>query len=201
MFKKKRKINKIKSSSPAVKEIIQMNLLAKQKQTHRLRKQIYGYQGGRDSYGVWDQHIHTAIFKMDNQQGPTKQHRELCSVLCGSLNGRGVQGKMDTCLCMAESLCCSPETIITLLIGCGEGVSHSVTFHSLQLHGLQPTRLFCPWNSPGKNSRVCSYSLFQRIFPGSNPGLPNCRQILYHLSHQGSPQQVTFQHKIKSLKK
>ena len=21
---------------------------------------------------------------------------------------------------------------------------------------------------------------------GSNPGLPNCRQILYHLSHQGS---------------
>ena len=27
------------------------------------------------------------------------------------------------------------------------------------------------------------------IFPtqGSNPGLPHCRQILYHLSHQGSP--------------
>jgi len=22
---------------------------------------------------------------------------------------------------------------------------------------------------------------------GSNPGLPYCRQILYHLSHQGSP--------------
>ena len=26
---------------------------------------------GRDSYGVWDRHIHTAIFKMDSQQGPT----------------------------------------------------------------------------------------------------------------------------------
>ena len=28
-----------------------------------------------------------------------------------------------------------------------------------------------------------------RIFPtqGLNPGLPHCRQILYHLSHQGSP--------------
>ena len=24
--------------------------------------------------------------------------------------------------------------------------------------------------------------------PGSNPGLPPCRQILYHLSHQGSPE-------------
>ena len=34
-----------------------------------------------------------------------------------------------------------------------------------------------------------SYSLLQGIFPtqGSNPGLPHCRQILYCLSHQGSP--------------
>ena len=26
---------------------------------------------GRDSYGVGDGHVHTAIFKMNNQQGPT----------------------------------------------------------------------------------------------------------------------------------
>ena len=26
---------------------------------------------GGDSWGVWDRHIHTAVFKMDNQQGPT----------------------------------------------------------------------------------------------------------------------------------
>ena len=32
---------------------------------------------------------------MDNQQGPTVEHRELCSVLCGSLDGRGVWGRMD----------------------------------------------------------------------------------------------------------
>ena len=34
--------------------------------------------------------------------------------------------------------------------------------------------------------------LLQGIFPtpGSNPGLPCCRQILYQLSHKGSPQQV-----------
>ena len=34
-----------------------------------------------------------------------------------------------------------------------------------------------------------SHSLLQGIFPtqGSNPGLPHCRQIVYHLSHQESP--------------
>ena len=34
-----------------------------------------------------------------------------------------------------------------------------------------------------------SLSLLQGIFPtqGSNPGLPCCRWILYHLSHRGSP--------------
>ena len=37
-------------------------------------------------------------------------------MLCGSLNGRGVWGRIDTCIRMAESLCCSPETITTLLI-------------------------------------------------------------------------------------
>ena len=33
------------------------------------------------------------------------------------------------------------------------------------------------------------HSLLQGIFPTQvwNPGLPHCRQILYHLSHQGSP--------------
>ena len=33
------------------------------------------------------------------------------------------------------------------------------------------------------------HTLLQGIFPtqGSNPGPPHCRQILYHLSHQGSP--------------
>ena len=44
-------------------------------------------------------------------------------------------------------------------------------------------------DSPGKNTGVDSHVLFQGIFPtqGSNPGLPHCRQTLYHLSHQGNP--------------
>ena len=52
-----------------------MNLFTKPKQTHKLRGQTYGYQGGRvevrDKLGVWGWHVHTAIFKVDNKQGPT----------------------------------------------------------------------------------------------------------------------------------
>ena len=54
--------------------------------------------------------------------------------------------------------------------------------------GLEPARLLCPWDSPGKNTGVGCHALLQSIFPtqGSNPGLSYCRQIFYHLSHQGS---------------
>ena len=68
-------------------------------------------------------------------------------------------------------------------------VRHSVMSDSLGPHGLWPTRLLCPWVSPGKNTAVGCHSLLQGIFltQGSNLGLPHCRQILYHLSHQASP--------------
>ena len=51
----------------------------------------------------------------------------------------------------------------------------------------RPTRLLCPWNSPGKNTGVDCHFLLQRIFSsqGSSPCLLHCRQILYCLSHQG----------------
>ena len=42
---------------------------------------------------------------------------ELCSILCDSLDAREVWGRMDTCICMAESLHCSSETITALFIG------------------------------------------------------------------------------------
>ena len=73
-----------------------------------------GRDGGKDSQGVWDGHGHTAVFNTENQQGPAVQHRELCPVSRVSLDGRGVWGRMDTCICMAEALCCPLETITTL---------------------------------------------------------------------------------------
>ena len=44
-------------------------------------------------------------------------------------------------------------------------------------------------DSPGKNTGVGCHALLQGIFPtqGLNLGLPHCRWILYHLSHQGNP--------------
>ena len=65
-----------------------------------------------------------------------------------------------------------------------ESESRSVLSDSLRPHGLHS-----PWNSPGQNTGVGSRSLLQGIFPtqGSNPGLPHCRWILYHLSPRGSP--------------
>ena len=44
-------------------------------------------------------------------------------------------------------------------------------------------------DSPGKNTGVGCHALLQGIFPnqGLNPDLLHCRQILYHLSQQGSP--------------
>ena len=59
----------------------------------------------------------------------------------------------------------------------------------LRLHRLQPARPLCQWDSPGKNTGVGSHSLLQGTFPtpGLNQGLLHHRQILYHLSHEGSP--------------
>ena len=57
----------------------------------------------------------------------------------------------------------------------------SVVSDSLQPHGLQPARVLGPWDSPG-------IPLFKGIFPTwvPNLGLLHCRQILYHLIHQGN---------------
>ena len=45
------------------------------------------------------------------------------------------------------------------------------------------------WDSPGMDTRVGCHALLQEIFPTqrSNPGLLRCQQILYRLSHEGSP--------------
>ena len=76
-----------------------------------------------------------------------------------------------------------------------ESESHSVMYDSLRPHGL-----YSLWNSPGQNIEVRSLSCLQGIFPtqGSNPGLPYCRQILYQLSHKGSP--LCVKHCAKSSK-
>ena len=67
-------------------------LTYKTERDSQTQKTMLWLLGGRDSQGVWEGHAHTAIFKMDNQKGPTVQHRELCSMFCGSLDGKEFGG-------------------------------------------------------------------------------------------------------------
>ena len=64
-----------------------------------------------------------------------------------------------------------------------------VVSDSLWHRGLLPSKLLCPGKSPGKDAGVDCHFLLQVIFltQASNPGLLHCRQILYHMSYQGSP--------------
>ena len=60
-----------------------------------------------------------------------------------------------------------------------------------------------PWNSLGQNIGVGCQAILQGIFltQGSNPGLLHCKQILYHLSHQGSPTNSISDEKFQLFKK
>ena len=70
-----------------------------------------------------------------------------------------------------------------------ESVICSAMSDSLRPQGLGPTRLLCPWDFPGNNTRVGCNFLLQGIFvtQGSNLSLLHYRWILYSLSHQRSP--------------
>ena len=86
------------------------------------------------------------------------------------------------CLCMCVCLSLSSFMKVKVSISC------SVVSDSLRPHGLQPSRLLCPWDSPGKNTGVGCHALLQGIVltQGLNPGLLHHRRILCRLSPQGS---------------
>ena len=79
--------------------------------------------------------------------------------------------------------------IYSSVLRTAKSVSYSVVSDSLRPHGLFPARLLCPWDFPSKNTGLGCHSLLQGIFSIQplNPGLLNCRQILYCLSHKGRP--------------
>ena len=65
-------------------------------------------------------------------------------------------------------------------------------------HRLQSTRLLCPWDLPGKTTRMCCHFLLQGIFPTQGLNLHllclQCWQMeSLQLSHHENPQdEVTF---------
>ena len=73
--------------------------------------------------------------------------------------------------------------------------SWSVVFNSLQLHGLKPSRLLCPWDFPGKNIGKSCHFLLQGIFPAQGLNLHlwhilNCQADSLPMSHLGSLNRV-----------
>ena len=73
-------------------------------------------------------------------------------------------------------------------------VSCLVMSDSLQPHGVEPSRLFCLWNSPGKNTGVGCHSFLQGVFPTQGLNGVSCLD----LSHQGSPNKQPFTEMRKS---
>ena len=70
----------------------------------------------------------------------------------------------------------------------------AVPSHSVRSNSATPWTVGRPGSSvhgesPGKNTGLCCHALLQGNFPtqGLNPCLLHCRQILYLLSHKGSP--------------
>ena len=64
----------------------------------------------------------------------------------------------------------------------------------LQPHGLQPSRLLCPWGLPGKNAGVGCYFLLQGIFltQGSTLCLLHWQVDSLPHSHQGSHTKLPY---------
>ena len=71
----------------------------------------------------------------------------------------------------------------------------SIMPDSLRPHGLYPTRLHCLWDFLDNSTGVGCHFILQGIFPtqGSNLNLLHCRQLLYLLSHQGSPKRKWYE--------
>ena len=52
---------------------------------------------GRDKVGIWDSLIHNTIYRIDNQQGPTVQHKELYAQYFVTIcKGKESEKRIDT---------------------------------------------------------------------------------------------------------
>ena len=102
-------------------------------------------------------------------------HGNLLNVIF-SLNGRGLRGRIDTCICMAESYPCSLETI-TLLIG----------YTSIQNEKFKGKRLERVSNDSDTNldfkelAVTCEkYALIQHLFTEDLPCVMFCAKFPRH---------------------
>ena len=87
----------------------------------------------------------------------------LCLCVCVCVCKCNLSDLLDKSFWQGAGVCVSVSVCVCLCL-C---VSRLVMSNSLQPHGLEPARLPCPWNSPGRNTGVDCHSLLQRNFPTS----------------------------------
>ena len=90
---------------------------------------------------------------------------ELSSVIYASLDGMGVWGRMDTCICMAKSLHCSPETPTTLLIGLSQSKIKYLKLKKIYV-------LHSEWYIAAAAKSLQSCPTLCHLIDGSPPGSP-----------------------------
>ena len=91
-------------------------------------------------------------------------------------NGKRTWKIIDICICITESLTCTPEVEWS--------ESHLVVSDS-----LRPPGLYSPWDSPGQNTGVGSLSLLRGIFPteGIEPRSPTLQADALPSEPPGKP--------------
>ena len=96
--------------------------------------------------------------KIFQNLGPNSIFKEfLAEILDWVFSQYSIRANMYwTCVCMGACM-----------------LSCQIVSNSLQPHGLQPKRILCPWDFPGKNTGVGCHFLLQGILltQGSNPHL------------------------------
>ena len=81
-----------------------------------------GVEAGRGNQGQELGMINRLVWKMSAKKGSqswphTRTTWKAFKTLAAWPGWKGVGGRVEACICVAESLCCLPETITTLLIG------------------------------------------------------------------------------------
>ena len=78
---------------------------------------------------------------------------------------------------------------VILIMKESESVSRSIVPDSLRLHGLQPVRLLCPGDFPGKDTGMGCHFFLEGVFltQKSNLSLLHWQVDSLPLSHQGRP--------------
>ena len=88
---------------------------------------------------------------------------------------------VTVCVCVCVSVCvCVCVSVCVCVCSRAQSLSHVGLFKT-----IQPARLLCPCDFPGKNTGVGYHALLQRtlLTQGLKLGPLHCRQIRDHLSH------------------